>query len=217
MRTIALVLVMSAATALAQVPGSDWLLWTPKYIESVGRAAYVRGRVGGFFDTRLLKTERAYNYKLAGTLFTPSVIRAAARAAQLAERLSDAEARALVREAEDIQGIAVMVDIDPREGSGVIPNDWLAFLRPVFNDQRQGEPVRGVNSPHLRNVRAFAGISRRNYDYDRFWMVFPRAYDDGTPVVTADTTAIELVVRVSGQEGRVQWPHRDAIRFDTSR
>ncbi len=32
------------------------------------RAAYADGRVGGWLDTRILSTDRAYNYKLAATL-----------------------------------------------------------------------------------------------------------------------------------------------------
>ena len=38
--------------------------------QAIGKAAYVQGRVGGIFDTRILKTERSYNYKLAATWMT---------------------------------------------------------------------------------------------------------------------------------------------------
>jgi hypothetical protein len=41
-----------------------------------------------------------------------------------------------------------MVEIDPREGSGVIPNDWEAFPQPK---DHAGAVVRGVNSPRVRD------------------------------------------------------------------
>jgi len=40
---------------------------------------YKQGRVGGLFDTRVLNTNRSFNYKRAGTGLTPDVIRATAR------------------------------------------------------------------------------------------------------------------------------------------
>jgi len=51
----------------AQTPADDWLTWSAASAERTGKAGYVQGRVGGFFDGRLLKTERSYNYKLAAT------------------------------------------------------------------------------------------------------------------------------------------------------
>ena len=51
-------------------------------------------------------------------------------------------------------------------------------------------------------MKVFAGVLRRNYDYDRFWMVFPRdAANAGS-----DVENLQLVVRVKDQEGRVEWP-----------
>ena len=64
-----------------------YLRWTANQAEAVGSNAYRKGRVGGVFDTRILKTERAYNYKLAATWLTPDVIRATARLLQLRSRL----------------------------------------------------------------------------------------------------------------------------------
>ena len=95
----------------------------------------------------------------------------------------------------------VMIELDPREGSGVIPLDWEAFLQP------KGEPskaLRGVNAPDLRHAKVLAGVLRRNYDYDRFWMVSPNG--DDAPYGQPGSQTIELVVRVQGAEGRVQWP-----------
>ena len=90
---------------------------------------------------------------------------------------------------------------DPREGSGVIPLDWEAFLQP------KGEPSKafaGVNAPDLRHAKALAGVLRRTYNYDRLWMVFPNGGD--APCRQPGLQAIELVVRVQDVEGRVQWP-----------
>jgi hypothetical protein len=55
-----------AGVVVAAAPRDDaYLHWSAKQAQAVGTAAYKRGRVGGLLDGRLLKTERAYNYKLA--------------------------------------------------------------------------------------------------------------------------------------------------------
>lgn len=209
-RTIAIVLastwfglsIFPQSLGSAIAPGGDaYLSWPPERAQSIGEQAYKRGRVGGLFDGRLLKTERAYNYKLAATLLSPLVIRASARVLQIHSRLTVEQTRELVAEAERTNGTVVMVEIDPREGSGVVPLDWEAFLQP------QGQPalaVRGAHMPELRNVRALAGVLRRNYDYDRFWVVFP----SGPEVAYSrpDVRNIELVVRIYDKEGHVDWP-----------
>lgn len=94
-----------------------------------------------------------------------------------------------------------MVEIDPREGSGVIPTDWEAFLQP---GGRPEHAVRGINRPELRQVQALAGVLRRNYDYDRFWFVFPN--DGDVAYLKPDYQNIQLVVRIHDKEGRVEWP-----------
>ena len=184
---------------------SEYTTWSAKQATAIGTGAYVRGRVGGLFDGRILKTERAYNYKLAATWMTPSVIRASARLVQLAERLSDQQTAALIAEAETANGTIVMVEIDPREGSGVIPNDWAAFLEPLTNGAH-GKPVRGVEVPKLREVKALAGVLRRNYDYDRFWVVFPLKHEDGEAVLPVNFSEAQLTVRIHDREGTVRWP-----------
>lgn len=212
MKALAVALVGLGVVAQVQLPDNAWLSWSARQAETIGKEAYVRGRVGGFFDTRLLKTDRSYNYKLAATWLHADVIRASARIVQLAERLPDAGARALVEEAEAAGDTVVMVEIDPREGSGVIPNDWLAFLQPVLPRGVEGTPVRGRSEPGLRNVKALSGVLRRNYDYDRFWVVFPLTHPDGSRVVPSEATAVELVVRIAGREGRVRWPLPASVR-----
>lgn len=189
-------------------PGA-YLSWSARQAETVGRDMYQKGRVGGAFDLRLLKTDRAYNYKLAATWLTPDVIRATARLAQLTGRLSEAETRALVKGAEAVADTVIMVEIDPREGSGVIPNDWQAFLQPKG---RPDAAVRGTISPQLRDVKALGGVLRRNYDYDRFWLTFPLTGPHGGRLFTSSDQAAELVVRIHDKEGHVEWPIPPSVR-----
>ena len=165
--------------------------------------------MGGFWDTRKLKTERAYNYKLAATWITPDVVRATARQVQLRSRLTDVDAQSLVKEAEAAADTVVIVEIDPREGSGVIPNDWEAFLQPKG---RPDAAVRGIINPELRNVKALAGVLRRNYDYDRFWVTFSLTGVDGKPLFSQADQEAEVVVRILDKEGRVDWRIPDSIR-----
>jgi hypothetical protein len=203
---VAVCLAASAVPAAIRAGADEeYITWTAKQAEAIGARAYQRGRVGGFFDTRGLKTERSTNYKLAATWLTADAIRATARLLQLRGRLSEAETRALVTEAEAVPGTVVMIEIDPREGSGVIPNDWTAVLQPKG---RPGQGVRGTLSPQLRDVKALAGVLTRNYDYDRFWVTFPWTREDGTPLLGDTDRAAELIVRIVDKEGRVEWPVR---------
>jgi hypothetical protein len=101
------------------------------------------------------------------------------------------------------------VEIDPREGSGVIPNDWQAFLQPK---DRPDAAVRGTVKPELRDVKALAGVLRRNYDYDRFWVAFPMVSTAGAPLLAATDANAELVVRIYDKEGRVDWPIPPSMR-----
>jgi glycine/D-amino acid oxidase-like deaminating enzyme len=188
---------------LAQTaPGDDYLRWSSGDAERIGRSTYQQGRVGGIWDTRVLKTERAHNYKLAATWLTPDVIRATARLLQLRSRMSETAARDLVTEAETGIDTAFIVELDPREGSGVIPRDWEAFLQVK---DRPDTSVRGTIEPRLRDVRALAGVLRRNYDYDRFWVTFSTTAD-GKPLFGPGDRVAQLIVRIHDKEGRVEWP-----------
>ena len=202
--------VCAAAGLLAQGGADDFLNWDAGKAHSIGDSTYEKGRVGGYFDTRMLKTERSYNYKLAATWLTPDVIRATARLERIRLRLSVEQTRALVADAEAAGDTVVMVEIDPREGSGVVPNDWAAFLQPA-GSKDISRAVTGVNTPKLREVPALAGVRRRNYDYDRFWVVFPLKDASGEPLLSLGGE-IELVVRIYDKEGRVRWRVPDSVR-----
>ena len=93
-RGVALAWTLFAATLLGQASDDAWLQWPAARAEGTAKAAYVEGRVGGWFDTRILSTDRAYNYKLAATWMHQDVVRATARVIQLTERLGMKRRRA---------------------------------------------------------------------------------------------------------------------------
>jgi hypothetical protein len=158
--------------------GKAFLTWTRQYAESIGRSMRQDGRVGGAFDFRVVHTEHSYNYKLRATWLTSEVIRATARLAQLSGGLSDSETLALVQEAESVDATVVLIEIDPREGSGVIPLDWVALMR-AKRSGTESNGLRGISNPELRKMRALAGVFRRDCAYEQFWVMFPATKDRG--------------------------------------
>src|SRR2546427_2065201 len=116
----------------------EYLTWSADQAINIGKTWRVNGRVGGAFDLRVIHTEHSYNYKLRATLMTPEVIRATARLEQIRLHLTDEQARALVEEAERGNNLVVLVEIDAREGSGVIPLDWRSALKP--SGTKDGSP-----------------------------------------------------------------------------
>lgn len=200
-------------SGLGQPPVSEpYLSWSAAQAEKVGRDMRVSDKVGGRFDLRLINTDKAINYKLRATWMTPEVIRASARLEQLRNRLSDQQTRELVAEAEAIGDTVFMIEIDPREGSGVIPLDWRIILQP--RDLKIGMPgaVAGDKSPQLRKIKALSGVLRRDYDYDIFWVVFPLVDKAKNPVFPADVSQLQLLVGIYGNEGRITWQIPGSIR-----
>ncbi len=189
----------------------SYLSWTASDVKRIGESTYVKGRVHGG-ETRWLKTERAFNYKLRATWLTPEVIRASARLNQLRDGLSDEQTRNLVAQAEAVGDTVIMVELDPDEGSGVIPLTWRALLHPRGVRPGSRDSVTGVDRPDLHKVPALTGVRRRNYDYDQFWVVFPLRTEEGNPLFPPGSTEAELVVRVYDQEGRVHWRIPNSIR-----
>ncbi len=154
----------------------SYLAWTESQAEKVGKSMRVSGRVGGRLDLRVIHTEHSYNYKLRATWLVPEVIRATARLEQLRWRLTDSQTRELVEEAESEAETVVLVEIDPREGAGVIPLDWRAILQPVGS---HAGGIVGTSAPELKIVKALAGVVRRDYAYDVFWVYFQLVNDKG--------------------------------------
>lgn len=195
-------------TALSQERSAppDYLRWSQAHAERIGQAARVTGRVGGVFDFRVVHTEHSYNYRLRATWLRGDVIRATARLQQLTDRLTDAQTEALVTEATAAGDIVILLEVDPREGSGVIPNDWGALLGPA-GDDRHVAP--GTNKPALEKAKALRGVYRRDYNYERLWVVFPSTAADGTPLFPPEARQAELTVRILNKEGHVTFPIPD--------
>ena len=207
---------ISAAPAFAQTASSEaYLSWTASQAESVGKSMRESGQIGKSFDFRGIHTDRAINYKLRVTWITPDVIRAAARLEQLKNRLSDQQTRELVAEAEAAGDTVFKVEIDPREGSGVIPQDWRAILQPKDLSVGADGAVTGIKSPQFQNIKALAGASRRDYDYDVFWVAFPLVGKDKKPLFSDAVSHFQLVIGVYNSEGRVSWPVPESIRART--
>jgi hypothetical protein len=99
--------------ALGQAADDAFLAWSRR--DATGIVANMRrtDSVGSRLSFRGLKTDRAINYKLRATWLTPDVIRATARAIQLDERLSPADTRRLIAEAEGAADTVFFVEIDP--------------------------------------------------------------------------------------------------------
>jgi hypothetical protein len=207
-------LVIVTTCCLGQSSGADrhhYLSWTSEQAVNIGKAMRVNGKVGSSWDFRVTNTDHAVNYKLRATLLTPEVIRAAARLEQLRNRLTDDQTRTLVAEADAAGDIVILVEIDPREGSGVIPLDWRVFLQP--RGEKPGSPfsIPGLKSPQLRNLKSLSGVMRRDYDYDLFWIVFP-LIENNASLLSPDVSEIELVVGIYNREGRVNWRLPESVR-----
>jgi hypothetical protein len=211
MRLPLLVLLISSFVFSQSPPTEDYLSWSMQQANEIAQSTYHDGKVGSRVllvwtgvDTRWLKTERAQNYKLRATWFTPEVIRATSRFSQIQSRLREDETKKMVSDAEAAGDTVVMVEIDPSQGSGVIPPDWEAFLQPVGATKPE-QAIRGAENPDLRKVRALQGVRQRNYDYDRFWMIFPLVSENGELLIPADTKEVDLIVRIYNREGNVRW------------
>lgn len=201
------------AGALLAVPLSaqeTYLSLTADAARKIALSMRETGQAGKSLDFRILATDRSYNYKLRATWMTPEVIRANARLLQISLRLKENEARALVKEAESIDGTVILVEIDPREGSGVIPSEWFSVLQAKTANGREG--VRGVVTPELRTIKALGSAARRDYSYDLFWVVFPLRTDEGEPLFREQDREAQLEVHIYEKVGMVRWPIPESIR-----
>lgn len=210
---IILLLLVLSTTAFAQ--DESYLSWSASQAENVGKSTRLSGQIGKSFDFRGIHTDRAVNYKLRVTWLTPEVIRASARIEQLRNRLSDQQTRELVAEAEAAGDTVFMIEIDPREGSGVIPLDWRVILQP--KDLRIGSEgaISGIKAPELRKVKALAGVARRDYDYDLFWVIVPLVNKDKSRVFPADLAQLQIFVGIYNSEGKLSWTIPESIRERT--
>jgi hypothetical protein len=200
------------STAMSQAPADAFLGWSRGDAADLVAGMRRVDRVGSRMSVRGLKTDRAINYKMRATWLTPDVIRATARALQLDERLTADDARRLVAEADAAADTIFLIELDPHEGSGVIPLDWIALLQPRGLPPGAAGAARGTVSPKLRDVRALSGLFKRDYAYDVFWVAFSLTPAERAVLFGPNATEVELVVNIRGQEGVVSWPVPGAVR-----
>lgn len=141
---------------------------------------------------------------------SPEAIRAAARLEQIRSRLTEDETKKLVAEA-DQEDLVILIEIDPREGSGVIPNNWRAFLQ--AKDSAANESLRGEEKSSLRNYKALQSVIKRDYDYDLFWVSFSLTDKNGVPLWKSVPNELELIVGINEKEGRVKWKVTNELRL----
>jgi hypothetical protein len=213
---ISLAILVTVPISLASqthTSGSEaYLSWSAAQAEKIGKSTRENGKAGSFVDLRIISTDRAINYKLRATLMTPEVIRASARTLQLRNRLTDDQTRKLVADGDAAGDLVVMVEIDPNEGSGVIPLDWRVFLQPKGAKPDSDAAITGIKSQNLRKVQALSGLYRRDYDYDVFWVSFPLVDDKKKPLLPLDIGEIQLIVGIYRKEGQISWRMPESVR-----
>jgi hypothetical protein len=129
----------------------------------------------------------------------------------LSGRLDEPGARTMAADAIKGAEVVVLVEIDPREGSGVIPDEWIAQLEPRVSKEQTLPALTGKKTPERRTDPAFQGVRRRDYAYDRFWVSFPLT-KDGVATIAPEAADIQLIVRIYDKAGRVSWPLTPDLR-----
>ena len=209
--TLILLLFLCSASIAQQSQNQDYLSWTSRQAFNIGTKWRVAGRVGWGSRSNPFSSENCF-YDVRATLMTAEAIRAAARLEQLRRHFTDAETQELVMEAEKIDGLVAIIEINPREGSGIIPLTWNALLQP--KGAKEGSPlsILGINRPDLRQFRALTTVAPRNYDYDVFWLVFPMKDREGKGIWDTPPDTIEIVINIGEKHGRMCWRVNDSLR-----
>lgn len=205
-------LVLWIAAAVLHGGENEFLRWDASRATAIAAALRANGDVGRNLDLRVIRTDRSINYKLRATWLTPDAIRSCARLEQLRKTLTDEETLKLVCDAEAAGDTVILVEIDPREGSGVIPGDWTATLSPRSDSSVPPRLSRGVSNPGLRKFPALSGFARRDYAYDIFWVIFSLRTADGEPLFQPEDREAELAVRIYDKVGKVRWQIPGSIR-----
>lgn len=193
MRWIALPLLL-ALPALAEFDDNLYRSLTEKQ-------ARVNGRAGGAFDFRVTSTDRSFNYKLRATWIAQDVSSALARELVSAKGVLEERALSAFRALDD-DWYYFLVELDPREGSGVIPRGWVARFGP------QAQPNRAVLGEVLPETEAWNLVARafpRDYAYDIFLIRVAKKTGDNKTLEMTDSEA-ELTVGIYNKIGHVRWP-----------
>ena len=190
---------------------SSYLNWSEKQAIEIGKNMRATGHVSGT-GRGIFNTEKSIGYKIRATWITPDVIRATARLHQIQNRSSDEEIKLLVSKAAKRAGMVFMIEIDPNEGSGVVPSDWQAFLQPKRSELGKADTVAGINTPALREELLFGGVFHRDYNYDVYWVVFPQCTREEKPLFTDADKEIELIIRIEKREGKIRLPISESMR-----
>jgi hypothetical protein len=197
---------------LIQAPvDSSYLNWSQKQAIDVGKRMRASSRVSGT-GRGIFNTEKSISYKIRATWLSQEVVQATARLQQIRSRLSDEETKEIVSKARLLSGKVFLIEIDPDEGSGVVPSDWEAFLQPKRTDLGRNDAVAGINNSALRNEVAFAGVYSRDYNYDLYWVVFLLCTKEGKPLFTDADKEAELILRIEQKEGKIRFPIPDSMR-----
>ena len=192
-------MLLAAGLAVGQSATGDFPSLTEKQARQRMADFRKNGQVGGSFDFRVTNTDRSYNYKLRATWITGEVAGAAARILMLARGYSEEKARASLLSLESSKTY-ILVEIDPREGSGVIPRGWTANFGPRDSSDSQ---VPGAVLAADSAWRDFLSAFPRDYAYDVFFIEFPVNMQGAA--LTSSNTEVELTVRIYDKVGKVRW------------
>lgn len=196
------ILLLAVCLAGWESAGSQVGLMNEKEARQIIKSMRVNGQVGGSWDLRVTSTDRSYNYKLRATWLTPQVLQAAGRLLEITKDMPRAEVQRILQEVDLAGAYYVLVELDPREGSGVIPKDWLARFGPKGMEERQ---VAGQVTPYQGSWKTLLSVFPRDYSYDTFVVKFPTTVREDVKVLDTSDAEAELLVRIYNKTGRVKW------------
>lgn len=205
-----LLIILWIVLALPAVAGFNETLYkslSEKQARNLISSARVSGRVGGAFDLRITSTDRSFNYKLRATWITQDVASALARVLVAAKGVPEDRALSTLRDLGD-NWYYFFLELDPREGSGVIPKDWVARFGP------QAQPNRamvGEILPETGTWSLLVSAFPRDYAYDTFLVRVAKETGDHRTLEATDSEA-ELTVGIYNKVGRVHWPVAKDLR-----
>jgi hypothetical protein len=61
-------------------------------------------------------------------------------------------------------------------------------------------------------VKVFRGVTKRDYEYDVFWVAFPLLDKNNKPVFGEQVSTIELFIGFYKKEGKITWPISTSLR-----